>query len=170
MATGAFHPAEVCIRSPSAAYAGTQNAGDYQSARVCTGRSCAEVLLLIPVICKRNLRQVEEGTPFERWRQVGRIRLPPDDAAVEMYEAASERLRAAGYEHYEVRGPDRLVGLLFSLGVRQPWSGVPIGCRCVPTPPLALGFLEQHVGFPLVPFFLRGLRVCAPENALLRCR
>ncbi|GLC51316.1 hypothetical protein PLESTB_000489300 [Pleodorina starrii] len=46
--------------------------------------------------------QVEEGTPFERWQRAGRLRLPPDDAAVEMYGEASELLRAAGYEHYEV--------------------------------------------------------------------
>ncbi|EFJ52010.1 hypothetical protein VOLCADRAFT_42214, partial [Volvox carteri f. nagariensis] len=46
--------------------------------------------------------QVEEGTPFSRWQRAGRLRLPPDDAAVEMYGEASELLRAAGYEHYEV--------------------------------------------------------------------
>ncbi|GIL72807.1 hypothetical protein Vretimale_4490 [Volvox reticuliferus] len=46
--------------------------------------------------------QVEEGTPFERWQRAGQLRLPPDDAAVEMYGEASELLRAAGYEHYEV--------------------------------------------------------------------
>ncbi|GIL43165.1 hypothetical protein Vafri_964 [Volvox africanus] len=46
--------------------------------------------------------QVEEGTPFDRWQRVGRLRLPPDDAAVEMYSEASELLRAGGYEHYEV--------------------------------------------------------------------
>ncbi|KAG2495696.1 hypothetical protein HYH03_006296 [Edaphochlamys debaryana] len=46
--------------------------------------------------------QVEEGTPFERWRRAGRLALPPDDAAVEMYGTASELLGAAGFEHYEV--------------------------------------------------------------------
>jgi coproporphyrinogen III oxidase-like Fe-S oxidoreductase len=47
--------------------------------------------------------QVEEGTPFARWYQPGKKPLPDDDAAWQMYAAASTTLRAAGYEHYEVR-------------------------------------------------------------------
>ncbi|KAG2442811.1 hypothetical protein HXX76_002890 [Chlamydomonas incerta] len=46
--------------------------------------------------------QVEEGTPFERWQRAGRLRLPADEAAVEMYGTASRLLTAAGFEHYEV--------------------------------------------------------------------
>lgn len=47
--------------------------------------------------------QVEEGTPFARWYQPGKKPLPDDDAAWQMYAAASTTLRAACYEHYEVR-------------------------------------------------------------------
>jgi coproporphyrinogen III oxidase-like Fe-S oxidoreductase len=50
--------------------------------------------------------QVEEGTPFDRWyggKQEGQSLLPPEPAAVAMFEAASATLTAAGYEHYEVR-------------------------------------------------------------------
>ena len=47
---------------------------------------------------------MEEGTPFERWQRAGRLRLPADEAAVEMYGKASQVLTAAGFEHYEVGG------------------------------------------------------------------
>lgn len=46
--------------------------------------------------------QVEEGTPFARWYQVGKDPLPSEAASSEMYATASQMLRNAGYEHYEV--------------------------------------------------------------------
>ena len=46
--------------------------------------------------------QVEEGTPFARRYSPGVAPLPADDAAARMYCSASEVLRGAGYEHYEV--------------------------------------------------------------------
>eukprot|EP00898_Chlorokybus_atmophyticus_P007195 jgi/Chlat1/7477/Chrsp6S07503 len=46
--------------------------------------------------------QVEQGTAFGRWYRPGETPLPTDDAAADMYRAASNTLRAAGYEHYEV--------------------------------------------------------------------
>lgn len=46
--------------------------------------------------------QVEEGTPFGRRYSPGVAPLPADDVAARMYCSASEVLRGAGYEHYEV--------------------------------------------------------------------
>lgn len=46
--------------------------------------------------------QVEEGTPFERWQSEGKLSLPQEDDGASMLCAASETLRAAGFEHYEV--------------------------------------------------------------------
>ena len=46
--------------------------------------------------------QVEEGTPFARWYQPGAAPLPSEGAAAGQLRTASARLRAAGYEHYEV--------------------------------------------------------------------
>ena len=46
--------------------------------------------------------QVEEGTKFGRLFSPGQSPLPTDDSAAEMYCSASEVLRAAGMEHYEV--------------------------------------------------------------------
>jgi coproporphyrinogen III oxidase-like Fe-S oxidoreductase len=46
--------------------------------------------------------QVEEGTPFGRWYIPGEGPMPREEEAVEMFKAASEVLRGAGYEHYEV--------------------------------------------------------------------
>jgi oxygen-independent coproporphyrinogen-3 oxidase len=45
---------------------------------------------------------IEPGTVFgRRWKE-NRLELPSDDAVVEMYHLACGRLRASGYEHYEV--------------------------------------------------------------------
>lgn len=44
--------------------------------------------------------KVEEGTPLWDYREAAG--LPDDDTQAEMYLAACERLRAVGYEHYEI--------------------------------------------------------------------
>eukprot|EP01025_Chloroclados_australasicus_P044655 TRINITY_DN4854_c0_g1_i5.p2 TRINITY_DN4854_c0_g1~~TRINITY_DN4854_c0_g1_i5.p2 ORF type:complete len:406 (-),score=28.76 TRINITY_DN4854_c0_g1_i5:223-1440(-) len=46
--------------------------------------------------------QIEESTPFARWYQQGKLNVPEDEIAIEMYKYASETLQQAGYEHYEV--------------------------------------------------------------------
>jgi oxygen-independent coproporphyrinogen-3 oxidase len=46
--------------------------------------------------------QVEEGTPFAKLYRPGAAPLPSDGAAAGMYCEASQVLRGAGYEHYEV--------------------------------------------------------------------
>jgi oxygen-independent coproporphyrinogen-3 oxidase len=45
---------------------------------------------------------VEEHTPLHRWVSEGKVAPPDDDLAADMYEHARERLRAAGYVHYEI--------------------------------------------------------------------
>ncbi len=45
---------------------------------------------------------VEPATPYARWVGNGRLKLPTDDIAADMYDHARERLAAAGYEHYEI--------------------------------------------------------------------
>ncbi|MBD2020275.1 coproporphyrinogen III oxidase [Leptolyngbya sp. FACHB-36] len=45
---------------------------------------------------------VESGTPFSRQYKPGMSPLPSDDTTAQMYRLASETLRSAGYEHYEI--------------------------------------------------------------------
>ena len=53
---------------------------------------------------------VEDGTPFGDWAAAGRLSVPDDDAAADMYELAMDRLGAAGYRHYEISNWARLDG------------------------------------------------------------
>jgi oxygen-independent coproporphyrinogen-3 oxidase len=45
---------------------------------------------------------VEEHTPLHRWVSEGKVAPPDDDLAADMYEHARQRLREAGYIHYEI--------------------------------------------------------------------
>jgi oxygen-independent coproporphyrinogen-3 oxidase len=45
---------------------------------------------------------LEDGTPMKAWVERGRLPEPDDDLAADMYELATERLRASGYEQYEI--------------------------------------------------------------------
>jgi len=45
---------------------------------------------------------VEEGTPFHILRSAGRLHLPDEDEATDMFQDTALRLGAAGYEHYEI--------------------------------------------------------------------
>lgn len=45
---------------------------------------------------------IEEGTPFFTWVHEGRITPGDEDLCADMYEYAEERLRAEGYENYEI--------------------------------------------------------------------
>eukprot|EP00899_Mesostigma_viride_P019255 jgi/Mesvir1/27330/Mv07146-RA.1 len=53
--------------------------------------------------------QIEPGTAFGVWSRRGKLPLPSDELAADMFVATSQLLRGAGYEHYEVsnyaRGP-----------------------------------------------------------------
>jgi oxygen-independent coproporphyrinogen-3 oxidase len=46
--------------------------------------------------------QVEERTVLKKQIDLGRVAMPDADRAAQMYELAVERLRAAGFEHYEI--------------------------------------------------------------------
>ena len=45
---------------------------------------------------------IEDGTPFGKWKATGKLSVPDDDVAADMYQAAIDRLGAAGYEQYEI--------------------------------------------------------------------
>ncbi len=45
---------------------------------------------------------LENGTPLRRAVRAGRVTMPEDDLAAEMYELASERLREGGFHQYEI--------------------------------------------------------------------
>jgi oxygen-independent coproporphyrinogen-3 oxidase len=45
---------------------------------------------------------VEEHTPLHRWVGEGKVTLPNEDLAADMYEHARQRLQEAGYVHYEI--------------------------------------------------------------------
>ncbi len=45
---------------------------------------------------------LEDGTPMQRQVQRGKLPLPDDDLAADMYDWATERLEVAGFEQYEV--------------------------------------------------------------------
>ena len=45
---------------------------------------------------------LEEGTPFHRWAEQGRIPTPDPDLAADMYHHAEAELERAGYHHYEI--------------------------------------------------------------------
>ena len=62
----------------------------------------AHALALAPEHVSLYCLTVEPTTPFARWQAKGRIKLPTDDAAADMYALAREYLAAAGYEHYEI--------------------------------------------------------------------
>ncbi|HHY36068.1 MAG TPA: radical SAM family heme chaperone HemW [Firmicutes bacterium] len=44
----------------------------------------------------------EEGTPFHRWREEGKLVPPPEELDAAMYQLALEMLPAAGYRQYEI--------------------------------------------------------------------
>jgi len=45
---------------------------------------------------------IEDATPMQRWITRGMLELPDPDRAADMYEWASDRLAAAGFEQYEI--------------------------------------------------------------------
>ncbi len=45
---------------------------------------------------------IEPGTAFERQAEAGKLPLPPDETAAEMYRLTQQKLTTAGYTHYEI--------------------------------------------------------------------
>jgi hypothetical protein len=78
--------------------------------------------------------QVEEGTPFARWYDQGKLSFPQEDDAAVMYAEAVAQLTAAGYEHYEVSETPSLFPLSPSLSSSFRVGGreeVPARCAVV---------------------------------------
>ncbi|WP_245926347.1 radical SAM family heme chaperone HemW [Sulfoacidibacillus thermotolerans] len=46
--------------------------------------------------------KVEENTPFAKWQKEGFLHLPKEELEVAMYEFVQTRLRASGFEQYEI--------------------------------------------------------------------
>jgi oxygen-independent coproporphyrinogen III oxidase len=65
-------------------------------------RNLDEALRLRPEHLSFYLLEVHEGTPLAEQIGRGRLPMPDDDLAAEMYRLMLERAGAAGYEHYEI--------------------------------------------------------------------
>ncbi|NPV77920.1 MAG: radical SAM family heme chaperone HemW [Anaerolineae bacterium] len=91
-------------------------------------RTIETALVLKPAHLSLYALTVEEGTPLHRWIRRGLVTLPDDDLAAEMYELASERLEAAGFEQYEISNwaaRDANGNNLFCRHNLQYWRGLP---------------------------------------------
>ncbi|MEP7291035.1 MAG: radical SAM family heme chaperone HemW, partial [Chloroflexota bacterium] len=64
--------------------------------------SLRQMLTLQPEHISLYALGLEDGTPLKAWVERGRLPAPDDDLAADMYELASDLLRAHGYEQYEI--------------------------------------------------------------------
>lgn len=64
--------------------------------------SLMEMLDLAPEHLSLYALSLERGTPLARAVASGQAQLPTEDEVAEMYEAACQMLRSAGFEHYEI--------------------------------------------------------------------
>ncbi|MFO7320981.1 MAG: radical SAM family heme chaperone HemW [Chloroflexota bacterium] len=64
--------------------------------------SLNQMLALQPEHVSLYALGLEDGTPMKRWVERGQLPAPDDDLSADMYELATERLTAAGYEQYEI--------------------------------------------------------------------
>lgn len=62
----------------------------------------AEVALLPVDHVSAYWLKVEEGTPFGRWRDMGQLSLPGEDAEADMYDLVRRTLLDQGFRHYEI--------------------------------------------------------------------
>ncbi len=65
-------------------------------------RTLGSAVALLPEHISLYELTVEEGTPFGNLKRRCKLELPDESLQIEMYTAAIESLRAAGYEHYEI--------------------------------------------------------------------
>jgi putative oxygen-independent coproporphyrinogen III oxidase len=78
--------------------------------------SLTRILDLHPEHLSLYALTLENGTPLRRAVRAGRVTMPEDDLAAEMYELASQRLQDAGFRQYEIsnwarasNGPDQVM-------------------------------------------------------------
>lgn len=64
--------------------------------------SLRQMLVLKPEHISLYALGLEDGTAMMAWVETGRLPLPDDDLAADMYELASEILAGHGYEQYEI--------------------------------------------------------------------
>jgi len=79
---------------------------------------------------------IEDGTQFGAWAAKGKLAIPDDDLAADMYEATMERLAVNGYRQYEISNwsralPDGETRALHNLRYwrNQPYFGVGAGAH-----------------------------------------
>jgi oxygen-independent coproporphyrinogen-3 oxidase len=65
-------------------------------------RTLDQILRLGPEHLSLYNLTIEPDTPFASWHAAGTLSVPDDDLAADMYQAAIDRLGAAGYAHYEI--------------------------------------------------------------------
>jgi oxygen-independent coproporphyrinogen-3 oxidase len=95
-----------------------------------------EAIALAPDHLSAYNLTIEEGTPFGAWAAAGRLTVPNDDQAADMYEAAIDRLGQSGYRQYEISNwartdPDRDLRAHHNLRYwrNQPYFGVGAGAH-----------------------------------------
>lgn len=64
--------------------------------------SLNEIVRLCPEHISLYSLSIEEGTPFERLKRSGKLRIPNDDQTYEMYRKSIDFLHHYGYEQYEI--------------------------------------------------------------------
>jgi oxygen-independent coproporphyrinogen-3 oxidase len=64
--------------------------------------SLAQMTALQPEHVSLYALGLEDGTSMKLWVERGQLPTPDDDLAADMYDMATERLAAAGYEQYEI--------------------------------------------------------------------
>lgn len=62
----------------------------------------SELLAMAPQHISAYMLEMEPDSPLDKLDRLGRIQLPDDQEVEERYMEVSERLVAAGYEHYEI--------------------------------------------------------------------
>lgn len=65
-----------------------------------------ETLTALMDLCPEHISMysltVEDGTPFQKWVDEGKLPDPDPDLAADMYHEAEDRLQSASYHHYEI--------------------------------------------------------------------
>lgn len=64
--------------------------------------SLNQALTMAPTHLSLYSLSIEDATPMQRWIAADRLPAPDPDQAADMYEWASDRLAAAGYDQYEI--------------------------------------------------------------------
>jgi oxygen-independent coproporphyrinogen-3 oxidase len=65
-------------------------------------QSVAAVLALQPTHLSLYCLTIEPGTPMQRWLLTGKIQPPDPDLAADQYDLACEKMKDAGFDHYEI--------------------------------------------------------------------